>query len=1051
MPRLGPGLLASLLALPLLAVPAGAAQDSPQPVIVLMADQSVPSPFGSSLPGSAVRRLGLINGYAATVDIAARSRLASDPRVRAVMPDLPVKVRRPSTPVGSGGPGRASAAEAPPGVCPSDPGKPQLEPEALGLTDAVRAQTLATGKGVKVGFLADGVDVHNPEFTRADGSSVFADYQDFGGDGPNVPTDAAEAFGDASAIAAQGRQSYDLSQFVNPASPLPAGCTIRVRGMAPDASLVGLKVETSDGSANTSTIVQAIDYAVNVDKVDVLNESLGTNPYPDPHNDPFSLANQAAVRAGVTVTTASGDAGVAGTVGDPAGDPAVLSVGASTSLRLFAQTQRNMPGLKGFVSDNVSALSSGGVTEGGQVDDLVAPGNDGWAVCTPDTTRFTGCVNFNGKPSPVITFGGTSQSAPITAGAVALVIQAYRQTHGGSSPSPALVKQILTSTATDHLDPSDQQGTGVLDAYEAVRAAMSIQDGYGRPAAQGDNLLVKQTQLSATAKPGAARQLRLEVTNVGAGTQTVTAANRVLSRTVSDQSGSVTLDVTSPSTPRWTSGSGTTFAFATTTFTVPAGVDHLDATMAFPPNLVNLRLLSPTGQLSAFSAVQGTTGFGHAEVHSPAAGTWTAIFDSSVARKFNGTIKFDFRSSAYAPLGAVSPASLTLAPGRTGTFTVAVATPTSPGDLDAATVLSTPQHRLAVPLTLRSLVTGSFDGVLTGGNGRAGIAAQNVNYRFDVMAGQRDVGIGITLPGAAHDQLTGYLIGPDHQIASRTDNVTAVDDNGRPTAFASSIQSYRRDPQPGRWTFVLELHNPSSGVALTQRFSGQLRLNSLDVQVGAVPATLPAGKPATVAVHVRNTGVATESFFVDPRTSALGDIDLVGDRPAQGLPLPLAGPVAYTVPPGTTSIAGTATSSVPVEADLVADSQLPEALGRPTAKYSATEVQTGTWVLGAATVGPNPSGRTGTVDFSLTAHTQLFDGSVTSSTGDAWLLAVRPEPPALTPLVLAPGQSGTITVTITPKAAPGTLVSGVLYVDDQNAFAFTGDELRAVPYSYLIG
>jgi hypothetical protein len=201
--------------------------------------------------------------------------------------------------------GRATATEVPPGVCPSDPAKPQLEPEALGLTDAVRAQTLATGKGVKVGFLADGVDVHNPEFTRGDGSSVFADYQDFGGDGPNAPTDAAEAFGDASAIAAQGRQSYDLSQFVNPASPLPAGCTIRVRGMAPDASLVGLKVETSDGFTNTSAIVQAIDYAVTVDKVDVLNESLGSNPYPDPHNDPFSLANQAAVRAGVTVTTAA--------------------------------------------------------------------------------------------------------------------------------------------------------------------------------------------------------------------------------------------------------------------------------------------------------------------------------------------------------------------------------------------------------------------------------------------------------------------------------------------------------------------------------------------------------------------------------------------------------------------------------------------------------------------------------------------------------------------------------------------------------------------------
>jgi hypothetical protein len=111
---------------------------------------------------------------------------------------------------------------------------------------------------VKVAFIADGVDVNNPDFIRKDGSHVLIDYQDFSSDGVNAPTAGAEAFGDASSIAAQGNQTYDLSGYVNPSHPLPAGCNIRIIGMAPGASLVGLKA-FSTGFTTTSGLVQAID------------------------------------------------------------------------------------------------------------------------------------------------------------------------------------------------------------------------------------------------------------------------------------------------------------------------------------------------------------------------------------------------------------------------------------------------------------------------------------------------------------------------------------------------------------------------------------------------------------------------------------------------------------------------------------------------------------------------------------------------------------------------------------------------------------------------
>ena len=85
--------------------------------------------------------------------------------------------------------------------------------------------------------------------------------------------------------------------------------------------------------------------------------------------------------------------------------------------------------------------------------------------------EFGGCASLAGDPSPVQSFGGTSQSSPLTAGVAALVIQAYEKTHRGTAPTPALVKQLIVSNTDDIGAPADQQGSGRVDAYKAVLAA----------------------------------------------------------------------------------------------------------------------------------------------------------------------------------------------------------------------------------------------------------------------------------------------------------------------------------------------------------------------------------------------------------------------------------------------------------------------------------------------------------------------------------------------------------------------------------------------------
>jgi hypothetical protein len=598
---------------------------------------------------------------------------------------------------------------------------------------------------------------------------------------------------------------------------------------------------------------------------------------------------------------------------------------------------------------------------------------------------------------------------------------------------------------------------------------MSISDEHGTPKAQGSGLLFGQSQLDATADAGTTQHFSLNVTNVGATAQTVTGRGRALTTTMSDLRGSVRLDTTAPS--NMVSRGGTQVNDVTRTFTVAQGADHLDASIAWTdPNgdAATLVLLDPKGAFAGYSMPQSSVGpdFGHVDVHDPMPGTWTAlVYAPHTAGGFDGQVSYEFATSRYADFGTVT-GTLHLPPGRTGTLNVTARTPAQPGDLAAAVEVDTANRHFAVPLVLRGLVDvggqdgGTFSGVLTGGNGRSGAAAQTDTYRFDVPAGKRDIDISVAMHGSVNQGVLGYLVSPDGQILSQATNVLAVDGDGNPTEYGHSVQGYKRDPLPGRWSYVVVFQNAVAGASTSEPFTGHVTFDKVDVTAAHLPAfkaVLPKGKPATATVTVHNTGTAQGSYYVDARTATWTDTQLVPNASAANVPLEPSASLGYLVPPDTSEVTGIASGSVPVSADLAANTGEPEHLGSPgpgniaVATDRAPALSQGLWLLEADPIGPFDAPNPGTVNFAAVVHTQAFNPDVRSATGDYWLGGVLDQPPAFHPVTVEPGNTGNITVTFTPTAPKGTVVTGWLYVDDTTLSNNAGDELAYLPYSYTVG
>jgi hypothetical protein len=1061
----------------------------------------------------------LMNSFAATVSAGEEARLAANPDVAKVIPDETIQGPAASA-SGAIGPAKSARIKPVAGACRPN-GKVQLEPEGLSLTGvassnphAKTARSLGiTGAGETVAWIADGLDPNNINFIRANGKSAFSFYRDFTGDGTGVSSGAGgEAFGDANTIGGQGRHVYNVQNFST--QGLTEKCNIRIEGVAPGANIEGLRVFGFNNSTTTSAFLDAINFATVVHPANVINESFGENGFPDSNTaDALKSFDNAAVSLGITVVVSTGDSSPTSTIGSPATDPEVISAAATTDLRSYAMANYSQIDMfaKGWLNNNIGPFSSGGFDAYGNTVDVAAPGDSSFASCSRNLTFFPECASFSGKAEGIELFGGTSESSPWLAGVAALVDQAYRKTHHGTSPSPALVKQIIMSTATNIGAPVTEQGAGLVNAYKAVQMAESL----GPVRRTGSALLTSVSGVSPTnptprpgqingiGNPNTPVSALVTVTNTGAGAQTVHVSGQEFGPLNFIQHSSVTLS--NKHSKKFVDTFGFTNNYGETHFTVHKGEARLNASIAYPATTLNFNaavrfdLISPSGKLAIQSEPQGVNNFNAADVLHPQAGRWTVVIFDITSGKDMGTagkVHFTESTQRVFPFGHVSRSVLHLAAGKSGSFTFTARTPGSPGDTSGSVLVSSN----AIPVTLRSMVnaagSGLFSGTLTGGNGRDDLPGngQLNYYEFNVPPGSPNVSASVNLTNDGQRQINAYLIDPAGEIAGFGSNYILAGETSSGVQFSTGthMDVYAAGAIPGTWTLVVDFNDnalptPGTGNETSQHYTGRIQLSSL---VSAAASTLPdsastkLSAPETVPVTITNHGKSPENFFLDPRLNSSTAYPLIGNN-TTGVPVPLpagSGGPAWLVPTETTQLNAQATSSVPMTFDLgeFGDGADPDVASYTPGSTGGSTTPSLTVAAGTGSLSPglwsgaqappatngfvSPDPTTGTASFTLKATTQTFDLGALPSQGDFWYPQVGftspPTLPTFNPVfTIAPGQSKVIDLTITPAqdGTAGTVVQGTLYVDVFAAFneiqlgGLTGSDVLSLPYEYTVG
>lgn len=252
-------------------------------------------------------------------------------------------------------------------------------------------------------------------------------------------------------------------------------------GVAPDASLISYKVLDSRGRGSTSSIISAIERAMDPnqdgffdDHIDIISLSLGNRD--GFSNNPMSLAIDSAVNVGVIAVIAAGNEGRRGyqTIGSPGTSRRAITVAAVDKNNLLASFSS-----KGPTSDYVMKP------------DVSAPGVD---ICAAQWNNWLDNLHCFDSDEH-IAISGTSMSTPHVSGLAALLLQ--------NKPylSPEEIKSILMQSSKNEGHELNElyeleYGAGIIDSLNAIDMDVVVTPSHFELANKDEEFISKEAVVS---------------------------------------------------------------------------------------------------------------------------------------------------------------------------------------------------------------------------------------------------------------------------------------------------------------------------------------------------------------------------------------------------------------------------------------------------------------------------------------------------------------------------------------------------------------------------
>lgn len=243
-------------------------------------------------------------------------------------------------------------------------------------------------------------------------------------------------------------------------------------GVAPNANIINVKVSNDDGSTTTSKVVAGMQWIL-ANKaqynIRVVNLSLNSTVSESYHTNPIDAAAEILWFNGIVVVVSAGNNGNGG-IYPPANDPFVITVGSTDD-----KATQNLS------DDTIATFSAYGTTQDGFAKpDLVAPGQNIISLMGNTNGVIPTQHPANRVDNVYFRMSGTSMSAPMVAGAAALLLE------DEPNLNPDQVKYRLMATANNTWPgySATQAGAGIVDVYAALNSTTTQTANTGTIASQ---------------------------------------------------------------------------------------------------------------------------------------------------------------------------------------------------------------------------------------------------------------------------------------------------------------------------------------------------------------------------------------------------------------------------------------------------------------------------------------------------------------------------------------------------------------------------------------